>query len=237
MKGALAIALLAIVLVAGPVWGSHLFTDSFPQGRPQLRWSFFPFFNLDNLQGRADPSAPDGDGGIGVLTNSRVGGFASLSYAVTTPMQNFHLEALLYCPRTEGTRGPLAGLAFLIDPIEGDFYRLVCDFKTADANLNLAFVGRSTRNYPVYLKFWGPEEIPGGATEGWHRVLIRVQLGRATLYWDGVELPGGPFLVDRVRRGFAGVYANFVGGLGAAEARIDGFLLRRLEEEELQAFK
>ena len=102
-----------------------VYKDNFPDGRPELRWSFFPYFNLDNLEGAKDMKAPDGDNGIGVLKNKNAGGFASLSYAVTKQMENFYLEAMVYCPVTEGSKGPLSGIAFLIDPIKGSFYRVV----------------------------------------------------------------------------------------------------------------
>jgi hypothetical protein len=188
---------------------------------------FFPFFNRDNLRGERVEDAPDGDGGVGVLTNQNVGGFASLSYAVTPEVSDFTLSAMIYCPVSDAEKGPLAGLAFLIDPVRGDFYRVVCDFKRADPRIDLAFVGRTTLNYPVYLKLWGPGELPGGVPSkaGWHRLGVRVKDGRAAVYWNGSELPGGPFPADKIGRGFAGAYANFVGGLGDAAAIVDDFSL------------
>ena len=202
--------------------------DSFPDGKPELRWVPFPFFNLDNLEGAMDDKAPNGDKGVGILRNANVGGFASLSYVVTRQVNNFYLETLVYCPVTEGNKGPLTGLAFLIDPVKGSFYRFVCDFKTSDPTLNLAYVGIDTRNYPVFLKFWDSKEIPGGVPgkSGWHRIAIRVKNGKATIYWDRKELTGGPFIVDKIPRGFVGVYANFVGGLGEATTKVDSFKLR-----------
>lgn len=202
--------------------------DSFPNRRPDLRWAPFPYFNLDNLEGERDSEAPDGDNGIGVLKNANVGGFASLSYAVTRQMVNFYLEAMVYCPVTEGNKGSLSGIAFLIDPIEGNFYRLVCDFKTNDPTLNLAYVGLDTRNFPVYLKFWNSKEIPDGIPKesNWHKMAVKVKDGRATAYWDLKELKGGPFIVDKIQRGFVGVYANFVGGLGEATTRVDSLIIK-----------
>ncbi|HCC68476.1 MAG TPA: hypothetical protein DEP99_01100 [Nitrospiraceae bacterium] len=224
--------LLAIIVILFPLEAPSqepIIKDNFPQGRPELRWAFFPYFNLDNLEGVKDSKAPDGDNGIGILKNTNVGGFASLSYAVTRQTSNFYLESMVYCPVSEGSKGPLSGIAFLIDPIRGNFYRLVCDFKTNDPTLNLAYVGLDTRNYPVYLKFWDSKEIPGGIPKesGWHKMAIRVKNEKATAYWDGKELKGGPFIVDKIQRGFVGVYVNFVGGLGEATTKVDGFVLRK----------
>lgn len=74
-----------------------VYRDSFPDGRPELRWSFFPYFNLDNLKGARDTKTPDGGNGIGVLKNTNVGGFASLSYTVTKQMENLYLEVMVLC--------------------------------------------------------------------------------------------------------------------------------------------
>ncbi len=223
------IILIGIVLSPVIAFSQGLsYKDNFPNGRSELRWAFFPYFNLDNLEGAKDSKAPDGDNGIGILKNTNVGGFASLSYAVTRQMENFYLEAIVYCPVTEGSKGPLSGIAFLIDPIKGGFYRFVCDFKTNDPALNLAYVGLETRNFPVYLKFWDPKEIPGGVPKesGWHKMAVRIKDGRVTAYWNGKELKGGPFFVDKIQRGFSGVYANFVGGLGEATTKVDSFLIK-----------
>jgi len=45
-----------------------------------------------------------------------------------------------------------------------------------------------------------------------------------------MELKGGPFLVDKISREFVGVYANYVGGLGEATTKVDGFILKELGE-------
>lgn len=205
-----------------------IFKDNFSSGKPELRWTFFPFFNLDNLEGALDPNAPDGDGGIGILRNANVGGFASLSYPVTKMLSNFYFEAMIFCPVSETDKGPLSGIAFLIDPIKGSFYRLVCDFKKVDPTLNIAYVGLDTRNYPVYLKIWDHKEIPDGVPKEskWHKLSIRVKNGMGQFSWNGIPLPGYPLAVDKNSKGFVGVYTNFVGGIGEASTKIDGFLLK-----------
>ena len=224
--------LLVIIVILFPLTAAAenlTFQDHFPDGKPELRWAPFPYFNLDNLEGAKDFKAPDGDNGIGILKNANAGGFASLSYAVTTQMDNFYLESMVFCPVTEGTKGPLSGIAFLIDPIKGSFYRLVSDFNTNDPTLNLAYVGIDTKNFPVYLKYWDSKEIPGGIPKesGWHKMALKVKDGMITnVYWDEKELNGGPFQVDKIPKGFVGVYTNFVGGLGESTTKVDSFILR-----------
>ncbi len=220
---------LSILLIPLNVFSQDIvIKENFPDGKPELRWSFYPYFNLDNLEGVRDSKAPDGDNGIGILRNSNAKGFASLSYAVTRQMENFYFEALIFCPVTEGRKGPLSGIAFLIDPIIGNFYRLVCDFKKDDPTINLAYVGLDTRNYPVYIKFWSSKDLTDGIPKesGWHKMAVRVKAGVATVYWDNIELKGGPLIVDKIKRGFIGIYTNFVGGLGEATTKVDSILLK-----------
>jgi hypothetical protein len=224
--------LLAIALMAIPVSASSeniLIRDTFTNGKLQQRWAPYPYFNLDTLHGAKTSAAPDGDNGIGILRNANAGGFASLSYAVTRQVADFHLESTVYCPVTEATKGPLTGIAFLIDPIGGRFYRFVSDFNTKDPTLNIAYVGQDTSNFPVYLKFWDTTEIPAGLPKesGWHKMAVSVKDGMLNAYWDGRKLSGGPFLVDKISRGFAGVYTNYVGGFGEAATRVDDFVLKQ----------
>lgn len=43
------------------------FTDSFPAGRPKLRWVFVPFFNQDNFVGAKDRAGPSSSGTTALL--------------------------------------------------------------------------------------------------------------------------------------------------------------------------
>lgn len=218
---------IIFLLISSLSFAEQVYKDSFPQGKTQLKWNFFPSFFLDNLIGMIDPNAPDGDGGIGVLKNSNAGGFAALSYATTEEASNFYLEAMVFCQTTKEEKGQLTGLAFLVDPINSRFYRFICDFNGKQPNLNVAYVGKDTRHFPVYLRFWYEGEIPGGLVKKstWNKMAIRVKDGRAKFFWNNKEL-SGVIDVSRINKGFVGVYANFVGGLGSAETKIDSFLLR-----------
>lgn len=203
-----------------------VYRDNFTDGETNLNWRPYLYFNHDNLGGSTN-SSPHGEG-IGVLDNSNVGGFASLSYAVTPQTDDFYYGAQVYCDVAEGDKGPLQGIAFLIDPVEGKFYRLVCDFKTNDSNLNLAYVGQDTNNFPAYIRIWSPDQIPGGAEEGWHSMAVEVIDGEASVYWDGVEIEDRIF-VNRISKGYAGVYTNYVGGTGDAVTRLDNFTLKEIK--------
>lgn len=213
---------LPVASVQGP--GGLLFGDSFTGGIPQLQWTPFPYFNLDNLKGGQDPTSPSGDKGVGVLTNDNAGGFASLSYAARDVPSDFFLESWIYMVVTPADKGQLNGLTFRVDPVEGRFFRVASNF-AGDQELNLAYVGNDTNNFPLFLARWKVSDLPGGppAVSGWHKVGIQVVANQAEVYWDGVKLPGGPFAVGRSPSGFVGTYATFTGGLGRAETRVDDF--------------
>jgi len=234
------ISVLAAVILAGcggavaREWQGMMDTneamikDSFTGGKPDLEWLPYPNFNLDNLHGSTDETSPEGEAGIGVLDNKNAGGFAALSYARSPVPSDFYLETWIYAGVNRGDKGPLSGIAFRVDIHDGNFYRLAAHF-TSEPALSLAFVGKATNHYPEYLGIWKGDEIPGGAPQAsrWHKLAIAVQGDIAEIYWNGSKLPGGPFAVDRVRSGFIGVYANFVGGLGLAETKVDGLRVWR----------
>lgn len=202
-----------------------IISESFTGGRPQVEWLPYPYFNRDNLEGAIDPSSPEGDAGIGVLDNKKVGGFAALSYANTESISDFYLEAWLYVQVVDEEKGPLNGIAFRVDPAGNRFYRLATHF-TRKPSLSLAYVGKDSNNFPVYLIQWEAGDLPGGPS-GWHRVAIEVNNDAAEIYWDSTRLSGGPFRLDRIASGYIGVYANYTGGLGLAKTKLDGLRVWR----------
>jgi hypothetical protein len=197
--------------------------DRFPGGKPELEWVPYPYFNHDNLRGELDPSSPTGEPGVGVLDNKNAGGFAALSYAKTQPIGDFHLETWIFVQVVKEEKGPLNGIAFRVDPVEDKFYRVTAHF-TANPSLSLAYVGKDTKHFPVYLAEWKGATLPGGAPKqsGWHRLAIEVEKSEAEIFWEGAKLPGGSFCLDRSVSGYVGVYATFTGGLGIAETKIAG---------------
>lgn len=161
------------------------------------------------------------------MRNSNAGGFAVLSYAVTEEVKNFTLEAYLFCPVTDSDKGPLSGLTLLIDPIKSRFYRFLCDFNKKEPSLNVAYVGRDTNHFPVYLRFWMGKKITEGIpkTSSWHSIKIVMREVSAQFFWNGMQLKD-KVDISRISKGFVGVYANFVGGLGREETKVDSFILR-----------
>ena len=176
------------------------------------------------MRGTIDETSPEREPGVGVLNNKNVGGFAALSYAATNSLSDFYLDTWIYAQVTPGERGPLNGIAFHIDTVSGNFYRVATQFMGPQPALSLAYVGKETNHYPRYLARWKGAEIPGGPPQSsaWQKIAISVRTGTAEIYWNETKLPGGPFPIDRVQSGYFGVYANFVGGLEYAETKVEG---------------
>jgi hypothetical protein len=131
--------------------GEASIRDSFTNGRPELDWLPYPNFNQDNLRGTIDETSPEGEAGVGVLDNKNVGGFAALSYAATISLSDFYLETWIHAQVTRAGNGPLNGIAFHIDTVSGNFYRVATQFMGAEPALSLAYVGKETNRYPNYL--------------------------------------------------------------------------------------
>lgn len=113
-----------------------------------------------------------------------------------------------------------------MDPQGERFYRLAAHF-TTKPELTLAYVGKDVNNFPVHLRTWDASEIPGGVpkTSGWHRMRLSAVGEQFWAYWDDKELPGGPAIDYRIRSGYFGVYANFVGGRQNARTLVDALVV------------
>ena len=111
--------------------GEASIRDSFRNGTPELDWLPYPNFNQDNLRGTIDETSPEGEPGVGVLDNKNAGGFAALSYASTNSLSDFYIETWIYAQAFRGEKGPLNGIAFRIDTVLGNFYRLATQFMGA----------------------------------------------------------------------------------------------------------
>lgn len=138
-----------------------IYFEDFSSRRTKFRWVPFPYYFLDNLE-IGEEESPGKDNLVGILSNKKVGGFAAPSYVLRDPLIDFYVETHILCQVSNSPKGPLNGIPFLVDPEEGNFYRIVCDFNSENPSLNLAYVGTETRHFPAYLRFWGNKDTPGG---------------------------------------------------------------------------
>jgi hypothetical protein len=203
-------------------------SDEFTDGKASLNWVAYDYFNRDNLLASVDSSTPTEDKGVGVLNNDNAGGFAALSYARDTKLSDFDLDVWLRVEVSGKEKGPLNGIAFRVDAEEGNFYRVATHFNEAEPKITLSFVGESTNNFPEVVTTWDKNEIPGGLPQrtGWHKLRILASGDEARVWWNDKPLSGKPSKINRLEEGYVGVYANFVGGLGKAETRIDDLRVR-----------
>lgn len=226
----IALALLLAGASSMASGGESVYGEHFTQGLLTLDWAPFPGFSPDRLEAVPDAGAPEGDGWAGRVSNAGLGGFAALSYAHRLRYRDVAVEAWIFTPVSGSDRGPLQGIAVRVDPARGRFYRLAVHF-TARPRITTAYVGRDSANFPVYLRTWTGEEIPGGPPResGWHRLTLRAAGDALWAFWDGQPLAGSPIFDARIPRGSVGVYANFVGSQQIAETRVDGLIIRVAE--------
>jgi hypothetical protein len=223
----IALALLLAGASSTASGGERVYEEHFTGGLLTQDWAPFPGFSPDRLEAVPEAGAPGGDGWAGRVSNAELGGFAALPYAHRLRYRDVAVEAWIFTPVSRSDRGPLQGIAVRVDPAQGRFYRLAIQF-TAQPRITLAYVGRDSANFPVYLRTWTGKEIPGGPPpeSGWHRLALRAEGDALWAFWDGQALPGSPIIDARIPRGSVGVYANFVGGQQIAETRVDGLIIR-----------
>jgi len=208
------------------------YKESFSNGEPQLDWSAFPGFSPDEMQAVSRGDTPENDGSAGRVTNESLGGFASLSYAGHPELSDYSIEAWVYVIVTPSEQGSLHGLAIRVDPEEQRFYRFATQFGS-ERKLTIAYVGSDTNNFPVFIKEWDENDIPGGApkSSGWHKMKIRAIGNNFWAYWDDRELPDCPVSDDRIRAGYFGVYTNFTGGTNVTQTLVDQIIVRQEARE------
>jgi len=234
---------LAIAAAAPASAAEKVFRDDFANGKASLGWEPHPLSGDTAVRGEKVDTAPDGDGGIGVLHHPG-GSRPTVSYAETAKADDdFEIEAFVSCPFAAGGRdGTLTGLAFYIlgaeggeDPDVGGFYRLVCDYRMGNAAFSLAYLGANMGRQPLELERWTLLEETASADVGapWREVRIIVDQGLMSFYVDGTKMNERPIPAERVitdianvAAGHAGVYAGHIGQEGTATARVDGFVYR-----------
>lgn len=234
---------LALAATAPGSATAKVFRDDFANGEASLSWLPHPLSGDAAVNGEKVDTAPDDDGGIGVLRHTG-GSRPTVSYADTAKADdNFELQAFVDCPfDASGRDGTLTGLAFYVlgaeggeDPDVGGFYRLVCDYRMGNAAFSLAYLGANIGRQPLELERWTLLEETASADVGdpWREVRIVVEQGLMEFYVDGTKMnersiPAERVITDiaNVAAGYAGVYASHIGEEGTATARIDGFVYR-----------
>lgn len=196
--------------------------ERFVSGKMSLLWNTFPTFSPDLIKPLNQPNDPNNDLWVGFVTNKALGGFASLSYAGNNALADYTMEAWVFVAVDKKSQGSIHGIAVRVDPEGLRFYRLAAQFGE-ESRITLAYVGADESNFPVYLRTWREDEIPGGIPKesGWHLMKLRVEGNQMWSFWDSQDLPGGPVSDDRIKMGYFGVYTNYTGAEKVVRTYVD----------------
>ncbi len=196
----------ALLVIGGMLFGQILYEEHFTGGAMQLDWHPWFYDSLgigDSMHVLADPTAPGGDGWVGVISNEYMTA-AGLTYAGDPQIDDYSIEAWIYTVVSVAA-GPYNGISMRCYEDSGFYYRLVSDFDDS-GRLRLGMYDGSTM--PVVIRDWSAGEIPGGvpATSSWHKFKMKMIGDTIWAYYDDVLLPDCPFLENTIPKGYFGVY-------------------------------
>lgn len=199
-------------LLCSMLFGQVLYEEHFTGGALQLDWHPWFYDSLgigDSMQVLADPTAPGGDGWVGVISNEYMTA-AGLTYAGAPNLQDYSIDAWIYTVVSTAA-GPYNGIAMRCYEDSGFYYRLVSDFDDSQ-RLRLGMYDGST--FPVVIRDWSAGEIPGGvpATSSWHKLKLKIIADSIWAYFDDVMLPDCPFFDNTIPEGYFGVYTFNMAG-------------------------
>lgn len=193
-------------LMCSMLFGQVLYEEHFTGGAMQLDWHPWFYDSLgigDSMHVLSDPTAPGGDGWVGVISNEYMTA-AGLTYAGASNLQDYSIDAWIYTVVSTAA-GPYNGIAMRCYADSGFYYRLVSDFDN-NQRLRLGMYDGST--FPVVIRDWSAGEIPGGVpvTSSWHKLKLKIIADSIWAYFDDVMLPDCPFFDNTIPEGYFGVY-------------------------------
>lgn len=190
-----------ILLLSSMLFGQVLYEEYFTGGVAQLQWD--PWVDPSVMTVVSDPTTPGGDSWIGCVSNDAapIAAVFSGDYG----LNDYSVEAYIFT-EVAAAMGPYNGICIRIDTATGvnSLYQLISDFDN-DARLRLRHITGAT---PTVIRDWSSGEIPGGvpSTSSWHKFKLTVIADSIWAYYDDVELPGCPYIDDRVTKGYFGIY-------------------------------
>ncbi len=209
------------LFLSSSLFAQVLFSDDFESGSANSDWGSF-FKDEETVVGvsmsEAPVALPSGGNYVGYLQDSD-GTYTgvSISTAGETSLQNYSIEADVYCYVNAPDASAYTGLAVYADSAIGTYIKMVADFD-ADQRIRLFnnHFSMATFSYSFDHTF-SASDIPGGipAESGWHKMKVEVQTVDETTtafncYFDGELLAGCPINDtgdDRMSSGEFGVFA------------------------------
>jgi len=238
------IALILTVFIVGQVQSQgEMFLENFETGTASSDWGVF-FANEDmlaavSMNNAPEPLATGGDyvGHLQDIDGTYTG--VALATAGEPSMQNYYIEADVYCYANHPGGSAYTGLVVYADSTVDTYIKLVADF---DGNQRFRLYNNhldmTTFQYSFHHQF-GADDVPGGipATDGWHHMKVEVRtLNQDTTafwcYFDGQMLAGCPIYDtsdDRIGSGQFGVF-SFQQGAAGIPGYYDNIVVKPLPE-------
>jgi len=196
------ILILAFFIIGVTSAQDTLYTETVANGSLQNTW--YPGFGglSNNMEAEFMSGNPSGDSWVGKLGNDLSGGLVGQSFSGDPTWTDFYFEAWVYIPLTEGT---YYGLEFRVDSVGNTSGYQFLARVTAQT---LRFRARTDVVPIPVIKEWTSAEIPGGfpTTDGWHKMAVEAIGNQFRFFFDGNELPGGPYSDDTFSSGWIGTY-------------------------------
>ena len=201
----LILILLAVFLFSGVTAAQDtLYSETVLNGTLENTW--YPEWNGNNMEVEFMSGNPSGDSWVGKLGNDMSGGGVGSAFSGDPTWTDFRLEAQVYVPIDAAT---YYGIEFRMDSVGlgGSAYQFLARFKQNLSDQGLRFRSRVSGS-PTTIKQWLAADIPGGipTADGWHHLAVEVEGNQFRFFFNGNELPGGPYIDDTFGSGWIGTY-------------------------------
>jgi len=204
----LMLLLLAVFLFSGVTAAQDtLYSETVLNGTLENIW--YPEWGGNNMETEFMPGNPSGDSWVGKLGNDLSGGGVGSAFSGDPTWTDFRLEAQVYVPIDPSTAATYYGIEFRVDSVGlgGSGYQFLARFKQGLSDQGLRFRAR-VGGSPTTIKQWLAADIPGGipTADGWHHLAVELEGNEFRFFFDGSELPGGPYIDDTFGSGWIGAY-------------------------------
>jgi hypothetical protein len=204
----LMLLLLAVFLFSGVTAAQDtLYSETVLNGNLENTW--YPEWNGNNMEVEFMSGNPSGDSWVCKLGNDSSGGGVGGAFSGDPTWTDFRLEAQVYVPVDPSTAATYYGIEFRMDSVGlgGSAYQFLARFKQGLSDQGLRFRSRVAGS-PTTIKQWLAVDIPGGipSADGWHHLAVEVEGNQFRFFFNGNELPGGPYIDDTFGSGWIGTY-------------------------------
>ena len=206
MKTLVLVILVGLAFSINVAAQDTLFAETVANGSLENTW--YPEWAGNNLEAEFMPGNPSGDSWVGKLGNDLSGGGVGSCFSGDPTWTDFRLESYIYVSVDPATAPTYYGIEFRMDSVgNGSGYQFLTRFRSDLTNQALRFRARVGAT-PTVIKDWTAAEIPGGipTSDGWHHLAVEAMGNQFKFFYDGNELPGGPYTDNTYSSGWIGAY-------------------------------